>query len=1191
MAGSGFRRYVSYYFTNFPAQLSNFYLRKGFEVCGILEDVYVPNRRNRRGEPFGFVKFSNVRDVTKLLDALNNVWFGHFRVRARIASFDRKDLVVGRRTQPTTLVEKTETNVPVRTTGRFNSQRPTNSENAIVRREVEGRKTNKGNKGGGGGRESPPEETRVGDIVVKLGARKVTKENTKSQTEEGGLFPNNLGEPAAVAKAKDHQVLLRSYKTLTDDVCWAQKGIVATITNGEAVPVVQNRITDAGFNNLILIPLGADKVFVRSMAGVDALEVVNNAKEFFIFIFSHWMRWDFHQQAYKRGAWVRLYGIPVHAWNVNFFKLCVFDCGTLLRVDSCSADKDRLDFACVLIATPELEIVNKVVNVMVDGTLVTVKVVEEWGYALREDICLFEEERESVMSQPDLDVGHDDMDATWEVNNFVANFAGGLEEEVINGSRATDLASDAQVEIEVRSAEDVVVMPNKSDQVVVSSPVLGSDYMPGSTPRNVGMGDPQSTSEAQGSSSICSPMVGHRRHTGISIKGTQGCFFLLKRGRTEERKSAKGSGRLKGGIESDLECIRSEGVSSSVHSDVSASSVSCTNDWKHWVVMQGSEQVAVEDVVEVGKAIRITPKVNTANRFLKSGEEFSVENVYAPCNIGVKHELWVSLSARIQLLGRSRVCVCGDFNVVRNLDEKRIVNGRSHPLDCVEFNHFIDDNSLIDLPMCARKYTWFKGDELSMSRLDRFLLSGDWCLTWPNCTQVARMRGLSDHCPLVLSANEEDWGHRPSRMLKCWKDIPGYNMFVKDKWNSLQVDGWGGYVLKEKLKRIKMELKDWHNAHTQNLPSKIESLKERLETLDEKGEEDTLLEAELAELHEITADIHSLSQLHTNICDGKNGALVERNLFTGYSMGVVAPVSISHLQLADDMLLMGTKSWANVRAMRAALESGVGGCWWRGTVLWFRVLAARYGLERGRLCEGGMRGSMWWRELVRIRDGTGELEGGWFREYIMRKVGDGSDTFFWTDPWLDGSPLSERFGRLFDLAENKSVLVAEMFSLGDHTSDCWQWQPGLDSGYIVCGAYQLLTEQVVPPLDGASGLIWHPQVPLKVSILAWWLLRDRLPTKVNLITRGILSVAASLCVFGCGEAESAHHLFLSCSTFGSLWHLLPTSWTHQDTIQPVFVRKGYMRRFSVLLVVAAGAFEVVIEVSLCRVYLNIHIIP
>lgn len=84
-----FRRFVTFYFTNFPPQLSNFFLRKGFEVCGLLEEVVVPSRRNALGEVYGFVKFSNVRDVDKLLKALNSVWFGNLRVQAKVARFDK----------------------------------------------------------------------------------------------------------------------------------------------------------------------------------------------------------------------------------------------------------------------------------------------------------------------------------------------------------------------------------------------------------------------------------------------------------------------------------------------------------------------------------------------------------------------------------------------------------------------------------------------------------------------------------------------------------------------------------------------------------------------------------------------------------------------------------------------------------------------------------------------------------------------------------------------------------------------------------------------------------------------------------------------------------------------------------------------------------------------------------------------
>jgi hypothetical protein len=69
-------------------------------------------------------------------------------------------------------------------------------------------------------------------------------------------------------------------------------------------------------------------------------------------------------------------------------------------------------------------------------------------------------------------------------------------------------------------------------------------------------------------------------------------------------------------------------------------------------------------------------------------------------------------------------------------------------------------------------------------------------------------------------------------------------------------------------------------------------------------------------------------------------------------------------------------------------------------------------------------------------------------------------------------------------------------------------------------------------------LIWHKQVPLKVSVFAWRLLRDRLPTKSNLVIRGVVSPEASLCVSGCGVVETAQHLFLTCIDFASLWPLV-----------------------------------------------------
>ncbi|MCI94880.1 endonuclease/exonuclease/phosphatase family protein, partial [Trifolium medium] len=55
---------------------------------------------------------------------------------------------------------------------------------------------------------------------------------------------------------------------------------------------------------------------------------------------------------------------------------------------------------------------------------------------------------------------------------------------------------------------------------------------------------------------------------------------------------------------------------------------------------------------------------------------------------------------------------------------------------------------------------------------------------------------------------------------------------------------------------MKLALKEWHASHTQNVPSRIESLKVRLAALDSKGEDLVLSDEEVQELHEITSDIH-----------------------------------------------------------------------------------------------------------------------------------------------------------------------------------------------------------------------------------------------------------------------------------------------------------------------------------------------
>lgn len=101
-------------------------------------------------------------------------------------------------------------------------------------------------------------------------------------------------------------------------------------------------------------------------------------------------------------------------------------------------------------------------------------------------------------------------------------------------------------------------------------------------------------------------------------------------------------------------------------------------------------------------------------------------------------------------MGRSGVLWEILINAIKKRSERRGISSNWDVSECVEFQSFIDDLNLIDLPMLGKRFTWFKPDGTAMSRLDRFLLSDGWLLLWKPVAQWVGKRDESDHCPIML---------------------------------------------------------------------------------------------------------------------------------------------------------------------------------------------------------------------------------------------------------------------------------------------------------------------------------------------------------------------------------------------------------------------------------------------------------
>ncbi|XP_058775083.1 uncharacterized protein LOC131649336 [Vicia villosa] len=98
----------------------------------------------------------------------------------------------------------------------------------------------------------------------------------------------------------------------------------------------------------------------------------------------------------------------------------------------------------------------------------------------------------------------------------------------------------------------------------------------------------------------------------------------------------------------------------------------------------------------------------------------------------------------------------------------------------------------------------------------------------------------------------------------------------------------------------------------------------------------------------------------------------------------------------------------------------------------------------------------------------------------------------------------------------------------------------------------------------ANKVIWKARMPSKVKIFSWRLLKDRLPTRLQLLKRDIIvDNEECLCVFGCPIKEDAKHLFLRCDKLRRVWEKIQ-SWLEITVTGGDDCRSNYMNWFEAL---------------------------
>ena len=104
--------------------------------------------------------------------------------------------------------------------------------------------------------------------------------------------------------------------------------------------------------------------------------------------------------------------------------------------------------------------------------------------------------------------------------------------------------------------------------------------------------------------------------------------------------------------------------------------------------------------------------------WILENQKITIVNVYSPCDITNKRELWETLRQLRQHDPEGLWCFLGDFNNIRHRSEREGVAHRGmEALTISEFNQWLADMEVEEIPSVGKRFTLFKPNGTAMSKL------------------------------------------------------------------------------------------------------------------------------------------------------------------------------------------------------------------------------------------------------------------------------------------------------------------------------------------------------------------------------------------------------------------------------------------------------------------------------------------
>lgn len=208
-------------------------------------------------------------------------------------------------------------------------------------------------------------------------------------------------------------------------------------------------------------------------------------------------------------------------------------------------------------------------------------------------------------------------------------------------------------------------------------------------------------------------------------------------------------------------------------------------------------------------AVVLTASTITAEITMRADRiKWKITVVYGPQGDAAKLQFLQELKNIPPPPEHNRWLILGDFNLIYQEEDKNNSNLNRRLMGA--FRAAINHLHLKEIKLNGRRFTWSnQQDNPTLTRIDRFLCTPEWELTFPACFLHSLPSLMSDHTPLLLQGDLDHHPNTSFRFENFWTEMEGFQELVQDIWNRPVSSALPMKRLHIKLARVAKGIKRW----------------------------------------------------------------------------------------------------------------------------------------------------------------------------------------------------------------------------------------------------------------------------------------------------------------------------------------------------------------------------------------------